>query len=174
MKKLIVAIIFLYSAAISNADLLITVDGVINPDEILMIPSDTVNIGIWGDGQSEADFYYMGLTLGSPAALDISGAGDNVFWVDYETTAQLLGIENPFVGMDLFTDLVPFPPEPTPLEGMLVENIILHNNGTGVMFLVLFDSNFNELDRQLLMEIPEPATMVLMGIGGIMLMRKRR
>ena len=171
MKKIVLSVILLFAATSANAGVLISVDGVVNPAAVYMYASDTVNIGIVGDGLSQSGTYYMGLAIYSNASLDITNAGDKVYWLDWEELAGSLGILNPFLGINLMDPY--FPPEPVP-AGVLVENIIFHCEGVGESMLLLFDENSNLVDSQYLTEVPEPATLGMLGLGGITLLRKKR
>jgi hypothetical protein len=170
MKKLILTTILLFAAASANASMKISVDGVVNPPWVLKIPGNTANIGVFSDGQSSQGTYYMGITFDSQAILDITNAGEKVFWA-YDEYAVEHGIQYPYVGMNLFE---PFAPPGTSLMGMQVDNINMYVVCPDIT-LLLFDSNFNLLDSQFITDgIPEPATLGLLGLGGIMLLRKKR
>ncbi len=171
MRRLLLVVTFMCLCSTANAALLFSVDGVVNPPdtEVTMMMSDIVTIGIFGDGQSPENTYLMGLTINSPASLDISGAGGNVYWIDEPGLAEMLGLQNPFVGIDLIS----WPPEP--LLGTLVDNIRLHCEGLGDMVLMLFDSGDPPMvmDSQVLHEVPEPMTIALLAVGGLAILKRK-
>lgn len=173
MRKVVAGLAVMLICSTANAALVFSVDGVVDPPAVRWMPSDIVTMGIVGDGQSPEETYFMGVGIGSAASMDISQAGDNVYWIDEPGAAEAMGLQNPFVGIDLFAGLPPF----EPLLGTVVDNILLHCDGQGDMFIYLFSWDFDDpvlMDVQYIYEYPEPATILLLGVGGMAVARSRR
>ena len=62
MKKLLAVMLFLSMAAFANATMFITVNGVVNPADstVTIVPSTTLTIGVWDDGQTGFSFSCIG------------------------------------------------------------------------------------------------------------------
>lgn len=186
MKKLLVFALVLAMAPLANAALVISVDGIADPPDtsITVMPSDTVIIDITETDVRPAEeqgIFVLGILLSSTGVgeLDISGAtilwppDDTVTpfvdWLDDGDIAGMLEIMNPFVIVSL-TDTV----EPQdPITGKLVDNIIFHATGPGDVIIGLFDGDDGMLYDTQVIHIPEPITMVLLGLGGLMLRRRK-
>jgi hypothetical protein len=179
MRHLAIIIAMLSVAVCTNAANLITVNGVIGPDAVSIDVNGSLNIGIANDfhaieGQGS---YFLGIALGGYAHFEINNPIfpypfmiEEVGWVNDAETANLLGIYNPFVGVTVM-ELPPYPP--TLLEKRLVDGIVLNCDWVGDVTLKLYDSELNLLDTQLIHQVPEPMTIALIGLGAMMLRRKR-
>jgi hypothetical protein len=177
MKKWLVVVIVLSLGGAANAGLLISVDGQVDPPNpaIALTSGQTANIGIWSDGGLPADGVGY-LVVSGPAAADIAGASHYVS----EKLIYVVG-SGPFegaVGFDLKeadTGNSPFLP-----GGTLVDNITLGSNGTGQIDLELwFDETsaggqLQLMDTQVFNMVPEPMTMVLLGLGALFLRHRKR
>jgi hypothetical protein len=180
MKKLMIVTLMIGMASVANADLEISVNGIVYEDNhwLPMYGGRNDVIGIWGDGQTTPGAFFVGIdTWGSQfGSLDISGAEilyegseAGIVWVNDPDTASYCGIYNPFVGIWLY-DFVP--PEDPLGPGMLVDQIIFHEYDIAIATITLFDESFYPLDSQVFF-MPEPMTVVLLGLGSLMLRRRR-
>jgi len=186
MKKLLALMLVLSVASVANAALLISVDGVVDPPDtsIELFPSDTVTIDIWGDG----------LTPTAPVAptpwLIVEGlgtvSGGVVIYPGTLTTITLyeegdgsgivewLQSEGYNTTQSYYIELVDGTAEPPPLSGTLVDEIELHCIGFGDVLLSLVKADLSEnYDTQIIHQIPEPASMLLLGLGGLLLRRRK-
>jgi hypothetical protein len=64
---------------------------------------------------------------------------------------------------------------PGPLDALLLDNIILHCDRVGDVTLTLLSDDFKVIyDTQVIRQVPEPMTLFLLGLGGVILARKAR
>ncbi len=157
----------------ANGELFITVDGVIDPPDsgIMLEPSDEATIGIWSGTESwvpsHQEFY---LQIEGPGSLDISAStvyGDP--GVEYE---KVLDLGDGLYYVDL---CIVIPEDPSIPQGMMVADFIeLHCEGLGDVTLLFGNTpGGSEFDTQVIHQIPEPMTIVLLGLGGLFLRRRR-
>jgi hypothetical protein len=179
MKKLLVVMLVLGMASMANAALLISVNGTIDPPDtsITISPSDELVIDIWGDGQTGAGHFYMGLLLAGAeqGSLDIDnvtilypGNTKFVVWDSNPDVADFLGIAMPYVDIEL-NDI----PDQLPLgPGVMVDGIIFHCEHPSDVTIGLWNIDGELMDMQVIHQ-PEPMTIVLLGLGGLLLRRRK-
>ena len=168
MKKLLVLTLVLGMASLASAGLLISVDGVIDPPdtEINIVESQWVTIDIYSDGETLGDGLF--LTIEGPAAYDLANA-TNV--VNDPALGGILDLGNGMILIDLAKPQVPIPPIP---QGTVVDLIALHCEGPGDVTLTLSSATLGTVfDTQVIHQVPEPATMALLGLGALVLRRKK-
>jgi len=182
MKKLLVLMLVLSIASVANAVLTakISVDGVIDtPDtDIILAPSDTVTIDIhaWNDVSASGTVLLMqglgaldatSLTLWEQSAFTMPSA----FFDDYKMLFEDMGYAgiSQIADFDILDLSDPF----TVPNGIVLDGLILHCLGEGDVILTLFDADLNVLDSQIIHQIPEPASMLLLGLGGLLLRRRK-
>jgi hypothetical protein len=177
MQRISFLVFLFFIAGYANAEMFITVDGYMDPDPVSVDVGDTLQIGIAHSlhaNQAEGE-YYLGIGLGGEASWDISGAMfpfpftfEDVTLMDDVDIANLLGVESPFVYVSVLSPL------PVPLqEKRIIDGIWLQCDGLGDVSLKLFDDELTFLDTQAIQQVPEPATLLLLGLGGLALLRKR-
>jgi len=173
MKKLATIMLVLSMAVVANSGLLFSVNGVVNPPDssITIRPSDIVILDLVSDGLNGKGLLAMGIGANSqgPGSLDASNVvlqyGGVAMLTDNANIAMGLGIQNPFISFDL----------PGGQVGTLAGGIDFHCDGPGDVTISLVDWDGNIIDSQVIHQIPipEPATIALLALGGLALLRKR-
>ncbi len=170
MKKLIVSLLVLGLTTTANAELKITVDGVIDPPAMTVAPGTSLTVGIYN---TEWGYFTTGSTRMSfsGGSYDITGATNNVNPPGYPVT--IFPVEAGVIYVDLVVLWSP-PPGPLP-SGQLVDQILVHPDGPGDMTIIFFDElgEFGVLDTQII-HVPEPMTLALFGLGGLLLRKQNR
>jgi hypothetical protein len=179
MRHLAILTAILSITICAKASNYISVNGVIGPDEVTIDVNDSLSIGIINDihaieGQGT---YFLGIASGDFAHYEIISPifpypfeTQDIWWVNEPDIASGLGIYNPFIGVTA-EGLPPFPP--TLQENRIVDGILLNCDWTGDVTLKLYDEAFVLLDTQLVHQVPEPATIMLLGLGALILKRRK-
>jgi len=170
MKKLLVVTLILSMAVVANARLVISIDGVTNPgDSTIYItePSKTVIVDIHSIDNPNPGVFSLGIgTASGPGSLDVSGLvtfqGVTAAMKDDAIKAEAFGIQNPFISLELGSQL-----------GLLADGILFHCNGPGDVTLYIFDDNGLIADSQVIHQVPEPMTVALLGLGGVLFLRRK-
>jgi hypothetical protein len=191
MKKLLVLLVVLAVATVANAGIKISVGGVVDPPDtsIMLMPSETVAIGIYGDGQTvnPVNLWLItqgpGSNMGAGALLD--PAMDMGFVVHYtddgEGILSWLGSVG-FPTMDAyFVSLASSAAPPPMITGECLGDAVFHCDAPGEVTLSLveiFDDGEGNItitpyDTQVIHQIPEPMTLGLLGLGGLFLRRRK-
>lgn len=170
----------------ANAGLFISVNGVIEPPfaEITLEPSKTAILGIHGDGLTPANIALYLLVEG-PGSIDghtMVYRGSLAAYVDWpvigcvdclppeqelEQFREVSGKSNLMdISSAVFANgIIP----PAPLDGLLVDDIILHCDAAGDVRLTLISDDFAIVyDTQDIQQVPEPATLLLLGLGSFL------
>jgi hypothetical protein len=182
-KMLLVVLTVLAMATVANAALTakISVNGVVDPPDtsIILLPSETVIIDIhaWNNVSVSSSLLVMqgpGLlskgqmwlweqsTFTMPS-VDFAG------WKEFLEGLGYMGITQ-IADLDI-QDLVENP-YLTP-NGLVLDGLVFHCEAVGDVTLSVFDLDGNVLDSQVIHQIPEPITMVLLGLGGLFLRRRK-
>ncbi len=190
MKSLAVLGFIFLVAASANAGLMISVNGVIHPPlgEIVLQPGETAVIGIHGDGLTPMPWVGYVFVEGpaSIASHAMAYPGSLSEYLDLEqfavrlemTVEETLASHRNYLAKPQLTDLsfivlVDGAVPAAPLGGLLVDNIIFHCDGLGDVTLSLMRDDFMWVyDTQVIQQIPEPMTLLLLGLGGLILARK--
>ena len=185
MKTVLLMLIFLLGVTVTaNASLTVVVKKPQDPmyawqswaDSKLWInPSDTLVIGFADStvgvpaAVDPGDVFYLGISEG-PGTLDLSAvaalSGVSVATVNDAALAADMGIQNGFLMVSIVGD---------PISSMLAYGIDFHCEGPGDVTFFAYDQNFTVVDTQVIHQTPEPATLGLLGMGGVLtLLRKRK
>lgn len=169
MKKLLVLMLVLGLASAANAALSLSLGGDPAPSEYTMYVCTIIKIDVTSSENNTAYGAWVGFdqldkgewkppwtiypAAGNTAsAEDQTGAGYPGWWL------LATGTSNP----DLY-----------PITAGKHFDIDYHCTGMGDVTLILQDFNGNELQRMVIHQIPEPVSMVLLGLGGLLLRRRR-
>ncbi|MHC4575644.1 MAG: PEP-CTERM sorting domain-containing protein [Planctomycetota bacterium] len=199
MKRLLPLLAALLAIASPvDAGLWLAVDEVHQPpaSEITLDISQSAVISIWGDimlppypGWAAAGY----ILVEGPASIDgctILWPGDLVAYWDLEeiaensdpqmTPEECLQAFRDYLDMPDITDvsnwyLVDSSLSFLPLVGKLIDDIVFHCEGPGDVTMTLIFNDFTTVfDTLTIHQIPEPATLALLGLGGLFLMRRRK
>ena len=177
MRKLLVLLLVLGMASVASAALTIDVNGQTNPGAITLMPSDYVWISISSKmGGALKDMYNATLGITDPS-------GQN-----YSALASWTGLVNVYIppaipeayGMLLSPQLAYAVNSYARVAGIMPAagtgfEFQLHCEGPGDVLVKLTDLRDLSGDILLIHQIiPEPMTMVLLGLGGLSLIRRRR
>ncbi len=172
MKSPAVLGFILFVAASANATLMISVNGVIEPPlaEIELQPDETAIIDIHGDGLTPPPVTAL-LVVTGPGSIDGHTMVYRGSLSSYEDLPPLVIIGMFPIPWPIDVSLIVFAdaaiPQ-APLDGLLVDNIIFHCDALGDVQLALIGDDFATVyDTQMIQQIPEPMTLLLLGLGGL-------
>jgi hypothetical protein len=169
MRRVAILIAVLSVTISANAGVTIGINDVPDPSyDIYLTPSDTAVISLWTDMEIPPQAFYLGIMEGDPGTLD-----DSQMIPPREPGIPPIPPEIPGWEQIIEIILPDAGPEDPPITGKFVDMIILHCDDLGDVRMALFDGNGELLDGQTVHQIPEPATIVLMGIGVYLLGRKK-
>ena len=170
MKKLLVLMLVLGMASMVNAALLqLSIDGEIdgteNVTEITIAPSDTILVDVQStDGLP--DNYWLGIT-----SLGGSGEwlGSNLYAPPAPSTHV---VTDGGYGADWFKVAMSSPVTDSEIGTWF--DAIFHCTGEGDVSIDLYDASGNTvIDTILVHQTPEPMTIALLGLGGLLLRRRK-
>jgi hypothetical protein len=170
MKKLLVLSLVLGMASLASAALTLVVNGQDAGAAITLMPSDTIWIGI---NQSETRGFaaYVIMTVPAPgewtgqSRVNSAGFPGTVPGWTYYGTAVDPSLDAWFYNGSIAT-VDPFP------TGVHAE-VQFHCKAQGDVIITLYNEAFAAIDTLTIHQIPEPATMALLGLGALVLRRKK-
>ena len=177
MRKLLILMVVLGVASMANATLQISVDGNQDPadTEYTVLPSEEIILDIWTDADIQAGtgegYYFM---AADPLLATISG-GVSLWPGDvthYGTgSSSYVAGEGPWGGITMTTAPL------IPTGGTLVDEILFHceseEDAVVSLYFTTDFGTFDLIDTVTIHQIPEPMTMVLLGLGGLFLRRRK-
>lgn len=178
MKKLLSLVLVLALASLANAMVLsISVGGDINLQEITVAPSTELVLDIHSGGFLQGEGRYLGLVAIGPGT--ISGG---IVTPPAPDATEVLGPEwaelYPGQGMYGYIDTFSTAASYSAPAGTYFDQILFHCDGPGdVLVQLITTTDFVEyavVDQLVIHQIvPEPATMALLSLGGLLLRRKK-
>ena len=179
MKKLLLLLVFFLMASFAHAGLVLSVNGLPAPDEIWLYPSDEIVLDIMvPDGHNITGGTFEIVLSNAQAELysgDITFPdNDKWFFPFYVLSSDSMHVEVTGGG-------------PTPVAGPLtvVDTVILHCleatdvivdlHATGIVMVdgVSYEAS-TIFDSIIVHQVPEPMTGILLGLGGLFLLRRRK
>jgi hypothetical protein len=182
MKKLVALMLVFGMVSVASAGLQLSVNG--NPDpidtEIELLPSETLELDIWTDADIGMFAGHLWMCVVKTTQGTITGGAGTITASVVSGPAPSTGVIPP-AGMEGRWGNV-FNLESTPIAAgtIIVDSLIFHceterldavvelwevieDVGTGVLY-----------DSVIIHQIPEPATMALLSLGGLFLLRRRK
>ena len=191
MKTTLIILFVLTITASADASLLISMDGVVDPPDtqIVVVPSDVLSLGMWGDGTNPGNDAFW-ITVDGPCyamdppvnPLDIIYYPGDLSWISVyrkgDSTQVIEDFINPMPGLEnvhsaYYIEFATSSPTVPPLSGMLVDDLGLHIEDWGDIILVLHNIDLTAaLDMQVIHALPEPTSLALLALGGLLLRRR--
>jgi hypothetical protein len=197
MKKMLTLMVILSVASLAGASLQISAGGNWNPadSEIYVLPSQTTTLGIWTDASIPAGISFALVCNTSGGTISVSNEGteyvgpikgtggtdgDIMGFIYSPAVANGLplpeGEDGAFGGIGVFAGTGIVYVEPGVL---LFDNIVFHCEGPGDTVIKLYMLSNEDMsiigteDTVIVHQIPEPATIALLCLGGLLLRKKK-
>ena len=180
MKKLLIFMLVLGMASLANAALQISVGGDPNPVDstIWLGVSDTIIIDVWTDAEINTNVGGGYFVLGVDPAYGTLSGGVSL-WPAEEGIVYYSGAGGTYLPSPEQGDLLAigtFLPVGSGITGTIFDSIIFHCEAEGDAVIHLYSDAFGTptlVDTVIIHQIPEPMTVLLLGLGGLFLRRRR-
>ena len=187
MKKLLIFMLVLGMASLVNAlptSLQISVNGVDEPvdSDIWLLPTETIELDIW----TTAEIYSEGglegyFALGVDPAYGTLTGGVSLYPSEagtvYYSGSGGSYLPSPEAGD--FGTIGSMQPSGSGMTGVIFDSIIFHCEAAGDAIINLYTVDFaatpvySLIDSVIIHQIPEPMTVLLLGLGGLFLRRRK-
>ena len=171
-------------ANVANAGFILSVDGVVDPEDstVYVLDSETVIIDIHAVNETGSTGGW--LLIQGPGSIDASNptnlweqsSANNMSDPPLPTYISVLA--NSF-GIQGVVDIIEWEVKDTsdpfddPGTGKMIDGLIFHCNGTDDVILTLMDLELTVFDTQVIHQTPEPLSIALLGLGGLFLRRRK-
>ncbi len=180
MKKLLIFMLVLCMASLANATLQISVNGNMNPtdSDIWLLPTETLNLDVWTNAEitpGTGEGYWA--LIASTAGSTISGG---VVLVEGEGGLQIYGAPVPAApaGENGIWGAIALATIPSiSADTVIFDEILFHCEAEGDVTVTLLmgpaPGAWSPVDSVVIHQIPEPMTVLLLGLGGLFLRRRK-
>jgi hypothetical protein len=178
MKKLFALMLVFGMASMASAALQISVGGVQEPHDtdIWLMPSETIVLDIWtqntipvGGAPEEGTYALVCGPLGTISGGVNVSPEPSVYIYPYTGT----GVAGIWTSLTVFNEI--------PGGSTIIDDIVFHCEDIGdVLIELIYDPVYPiygvsaVVDSVIIHQIPEPATMALLSLGGLFLLRRRK
>jgi hypothetical protein len=187
MKKLLILMLVLGLASFANAAILTEIsyngqtNGTENTMEVTIHPSDTVTIDIYnpgGNGMNDRNFTdYLDFQYPSEGCYSLSGAVAGPAYGDFNGGISF--VHHGADDYDEYTVIQSWKPTTNPPD--IAGAIFLVNmhceKAPNTVYVTLYDTRVNGgndiMDTLIIHQVPEPMTLTLLGLGGLLLRRRK-
>lgn len=175
MRHISILALILFISISANAAVIIGYNGIIGPLETPeLAPFQTASISVATDGFLNTQSYYvLGVPVGDPGTLYGQPLPGDPHVLIYPWEMEGM----PFPGFSSYVTFSYDGLSPLPGLTLLVDNITFRCDGLGNVNLQLLETqdfaDWVTLDSQAIRQIPEPGTIALLGLGMMLLKRRR-
>ena len=183
MKKLLTLMLVLAMASVASASLLISVDGVVDPEDTSITLQESqhavIDVHSFGEIATVAGMIFVegdgALSFDNAWIIDLDMGSEFIVDISDDTEAQgylqSFGFNPVSIGyFELVDSQVPAQIIP---DGKIVDLIDFHCTGINDAIITLWDAGLEEVRDQQVIHQPEPMTIALLGLGGLFLRRRK-